>query len=151
MLAIAMLVAGIFVNYGLRHGKLLGDYLSDDNLYLYQGLRLLEGFYAGGVGGLLNAYHAEPPHCSLSAAAIAAVFAVTGVTNAAPYWVMGSAFLALFFGSLVQLCGPMSRAGGWAVAGLLALASAQSGTRARAATRIRLRCPGGSGGGPRVP
>lgn len=89
----------LVLHYSLSRGKLIVPAHYDDVTYLRDGLEKLDGFYRGGVNGLVARVSEKPPHSLFATLAAFAGFAIFGVHDWAPYAVNGIVvFLLLAFG-----------------------------------------------------
>jgi hypothetical protein len=75
----------LVVQYSLTRGKLIVPAHYDDVTYLRDGLSKLDGFYRGGLNGLLGRAIDNPPHSPFSTIVAFAGYALFGVHDWAPY------------------------------------------------------------------
>jgi len=98
VLAWAVLAAGftlLVVQYSLTRGKLIVPAHYDDVTYLRDALSKLDGFYRGGLNGLLGRAIDNPPHSPFSTIVAFAGYAIFGVRDWAPYAANGIIIFAL--------------------------------------------------------
>lgn len=75
----------LVLQYSLSRGKLIVPAHYDDVSYLRDGLAKLDGFYRGGISGLVARTSQHPPHSPFATLAAFAGFAIFGVHDWAPY------------------------------------------------------------------
>jgi len=85
----------LVVHYSLTRGKLIVPAHYDDVTYLRDGLSKLDGFYRGGLNGLLGRAIDNPPHSPFSTIVAFAGYAIFGVHDWAPYAANGIIIFAL--------------------------------------------------------
>lgn len=97
-LALSVVFTLLVLQYSLNRGKLIVPAHYDDVSYLIDGLAKLDGFYRGGVSGIVARVTQHPPHSPFATFAAFTGFALFGVHDWAPYAVNGIIiFLLLAF------------------------------------------------------
>lgn len=75
----------LVLQYSLTRGKLIVPAHYDDVSYLRDGLAKLDGFYRGGLNGLVGRTSQHPPHSPFGTLAAFTGFALFGIHDWAPY------------------------------------------------------------------
>ena len=83
--ALTILFTSMVVHYSLTRGKLIVPAHYDDVTYLRDGLDKLDGFYRGGLSGLLSRTLIRPPHSPFSTFLAFVGDAIFGVHDWSPY------------------------------------------------------------------
>lgn len=109
----------LVLHYSLTRGKLIVPAHYDDVTYLRDGLDKLDGFYKGGLPGLVGRVSLRPPHSPFSTALAFAGYSIFGVHDWAPYAANAIIILALL--ALVDFVTRGMRAWQKVVAGLFVL------------------------------
>lgn len=85
----------LIVHYSVTRGKLIVPAHYDDVTYLRDGLSKLDGFYRGGLNGILGRAIDQPPHSPFSTLVAVAGYALFGIHDWSPYAANGMIIFGL--------------------------------------------------------
>ncbi|HEY2585355.1 MAG TPA: glycosyltransferase family 39 protein, partial [Tepidisphaeraceae bacterium] len=117
--ALAAVFTLLVVHYSLTRGKLIVPAHYDDVTYLRDGLDKLDGFYKGGLPGIVGRVSLRPPHSPFSTSLAFTGYALFGIHDWAPY--AGNAIVILALLALVDFATHGMRPWQQVIAGMFVL------------------------------